>query len=53
MRKPKYEIKVNSSVVVEVSKNIFRSWSGERYLNGVVYIGPHYYYLSKEVTEKA
>jgi hypothetical protein len=42
MARQKYELKVNA-VWSEVDWYIFRSWNGERRINGLAYVGPVYY----------
>lgn len=47
-KKAKLEIKVYQEWCA-VEWTAFRSWSGDRQLNGEKYEGPSYYYLSNEV----
>lgn len=47
----KYEIKVNKAWHA-VDEGIFRSWGGERRLNGDTYKGPVYYLGSEKVYAK-
>lgn len=42
-----YEIKIKKSWHT-VDEQVFRSWQGERKLNGNPYSGPVFYYLSNE-----
>lgn len=44
------ELKINS-VWCKVDSNAFRSWTGERRLNGKRYLGPHYFFLTNEVSD--
>ena len=46
----KLEIEVNKNFV-EVSPEIFRSWAGKRKIDGMVYNGAVYYYLSDSVSK--
>jgi hypothetical protein len=46
-----YEIKVYGRFI-KVDENIFRSWSGERKLNGETYHGEVFHYLSDKIFGK-
>lgn len=49
--KQKYEIEVNNNFV-EVTSDIFRSWTGKRKLNNKEFAGDVYYYLSEDKFQK-
>ena len=40
------------ATLTEVTWSIFRSWSGERYVNGRRFHGPVFYYLSHKRADK-
>lgn len=42
------KVRAESDRWSSVSKEVFRSWSGERRLNGQPYFGPVYLYLTNE-----
>lgn len=46
-----YEVKVNN-FWRKVDENIFRSWQGERRLNGEDYSGPVFYYLTNKIVKQ-
>jgi hypothetical protein len=54
---PKYEIKVSNDIPSwnngwsVVGFEVFRSWAGERRVDGVDFVGPVYYYLTDVVVK--
>jgi hypothetical protein len=49
-KKNKYELKTRpTSEWVKVTEYIFRSWTGQRRINGVEYHGPCYYLGTDEI----
>lgn len=52
MKEHLYQVKVNG-VWTTVSETIFRSWNGQRKMNGHAFHGPVFYYLSHQVSRPA